>query len=161
MMILDNVGITVEELNLAECRVIHLLDHSILSGCTVFDFVTVLSENLKVTSSSLSNNFLSYITNLYLYILTTDGYEYDLTLVCLVSSVAFFVAKQEFGIIDRVYCVLKSLLTGNKNRIFNLQEYKEYVLSTLKALGSTSEELDIIDRQIDLSELSVYGCVKI
>ena len=92
------------------------------------------------------------MNNLYIYILTTDQYKYDITVICMILTLTFFTAKIKTDIVQQIYRILVSEKGFNKESIEKLKSCKSFILKKLKELGSKETEVDFLDKEIDFDK---------
>lgn len=84
----------------------------------------------------------------------SDQYKYEIALVCLISSLVYFIAKNKIDVTEQIYDLIGSFQFNSKDIISKLNGYKGFVLKKLKELGSKDIEIDFLNSKIDFNRFS-------
>lgn len=147
--IIDRFEVAFFEVQLAECKIMKAIDMSIFYQSTIFDYIRSIVERLDVKSSSLLDGYYRYMDNVYLYVLMTDQYKYDIALTCLILTLIYFTARSNSETIAGIYRLIASTVGTDKKNAQNLDKCKSFVLKKLGELGSKEVEVSFLEKQID------------
>ena len=150
--IIDRFEIAFFEIQLAECKIVQVMDLSIFNQAPVFDFIRAVIDRLEVEQKVLVDGYYRYMDNTYIYILMTDQYKYDIMLVCMVLTLTYFTAKSCDDIARQIYKLIASVNKVDKDYLKKLDNCKAFVLKKLKDLGSKDTEVEFLDKEIDFEK---------
>ena len=139
------------EIQLAECRIMNMLEMSFLYQPTIFDLTRTLVRKLELTDKLLTDSYFRYVDNVYIYILKTEQYKYNTALYCLILTLIFFTARNDNHTAERIYSIMASTIGHSGEQIENMEACKAFIFKKLVALGSKESEISFLDETISFS----------
>lgn len=148
---MDGFDVAFFEIQLAECRIMGILEMSFFYQPTIFDLVRTLVRRLHVTDQLLIDSYYRYVDNVYIYVLKTEQYKHNTALFCLILTLIFFTARNDAYTASRIYAIMASSIGCSRENIENMESCKAFIFKKLAALGSRESEISFLESEINFS----------
>lgn len=146
---MEEYRISFDKIKSLECKLLQRIDISVLSGDNVFDFVRLMYGRFNCKDNTIVDSYFRFIDNVFLYCLMTDEYNYNIILICLLASIAFFIIKKNSCCLRFINLVLKFGIGSKKFSKKDIRAHNNFLLIKLKELDIDNDTICILRKNID------------
>lgn len=144
MRVIQKYNIPFADILTTERAVLETADLSAFSALSVTDYISSLELAIGIDNRKSSAAYVQFMDSVFLYCLINDHYSYNMSTICLLSSLAYFIARHDDATAERVEHILRVSVGAKSKEAIRLNAHVEFVLSSLKELGVCDEDISHI-----------------